>query len=88
MLLAFPVLIPCTVTYPVEKKSQLDKSHTSAMHVVDLGNLHVTRCVLRRKSCVLSVAREGTGQRIAGMRQKRVMDEEVRVIVGNPVDEI
>lgn len=26
------------------------------------GQLHVTRCVLRKESCVLSVAREGTGQ--------------------------
>ena len=35
---------------------------------------------------MLTVAREGTGQRVAGMRQmERVMEEEVSVIVGNPV---
>ena len=33
------------------------------------GQLHVTRCVLRKESCVLSVAREGTGQRVAAMGQ-------------------
>ena len=33
------------------------------------GQLHVTRCVLRKESCVLSVAREGTGQHVAAMRQ-------------------
>ena len=33
------------------------------------GQLHVTRCVLRKESCVLSVAREGTVQRVAAMRQ-------------------
>ena len=85
-LLVFTVLVCCTVIYPVEKKSQLDKARTSAMCVVDLGTLHLTRCVLRRKSCVLTVAREGTGQRVEGMRQmERVMEEEVSVIVGNPV---
>jgi len=29
------------------------------------GQLHVTRCVLRKESCVLSVEREGTGQHVA-----------------------
>ena len=61
------------------------------MRVVDLGALHVTRCVLRGESCVLSVGRESTGQRVAGTRQMekesrvRVMEEEARVIIGDPV---
>ena len=42
--------------------------HKCYMGVVDLGNC-VTRCVLRKESCVLSVAREGTVQRVAAMRQ-------------------
>ena len=58
---------------------------------VDLVTLHVIRCVLRGQSCVLSVAREGTGQRVVGTRQMdkgnpaRVMEGEVRVIIGDPV---
>ena len=40
---------------------------------------------------MLSVAREGTGQRVAGTRQMekgsrvRVMEEEARVIIGDPM---
>ena len=47
-------------------------------------------CPARGKLCV-SVAREGTGQRVAGTRQMekgnrvRVMEKEVRVIIGDPV---
>ena len=61
------------------------------MRVVDLGTLHITRRVLRGESCVLSVAREATRQRVAGTRHMekgnrvRVMEEEVRVIIGDPV---
>ena len=45
----------------------------------------------QRDSCVRSVAREGTGQRVTGIRQMEigncvgVIEEEMRVIIGDPV---
>ena len=79
----------------VQHRASKEKPSRQGMHKCYVygrsGTLHMTKCALQRERRVLSVAREGTGQRVARMRQMengkwvRVMKEQVGVIIGDPV---